>query len=150
MGDKKVPVTRRQLLGTTGSLSLVGLAGCLGQSGDHGKNGHSEPRERPLLAGAENCISENGDERDPESLSAKDSVDYQFHPNYLGGSGFMEMCANCRFFCDGAQFDSDSSLGACSKVEGGIHSQDWCALWQAASNIENRESSGSRWFYGRK
>ncbi|MFC7071818.1 hypothetical protein ACFQJ7_10255 [Halovenus rubra] len=139
-------LSRRRLLATTGTLSLTGLAGCLGSGGgggsDHGDKQLSDQRDRSLPDGAETCVSTQGIERDLEGLSAKEDVGYQFHPNYTGASGFIELCANCQFFCPGNQFDA--GVGACAAVEGGIYSQDWCALWQPVEGLEERDGSGAR------
>ena len=144
MGDDNSTLSRRRLLATTGALSMTGFAGCLGSGdgGGHGDEQPSEERDRSLPEGAETCVSTEGIERSPDSLSAKEDVAYQFHPNYTGASGFIELCANCQFFCPGNQFDS--GVGACAAVEGGIYSQDWCALWQPVQGLEDRERSGAR------
>lgn len=139
----KTPISRRRLLTTASAVSMAGLAGCMGGGGDaDGSEPPTDERDRTLPEGAESCVSTMGVERESGGLSAKDDVDYQFHPNYSGASGFMEMCANCRFFCPGNQFGTE--VGACAVVEGGIYSQDWCALWQAVDQLEERERSGSR------
>jgi hypothetical protein len=137
-------ISRRRLLETTGVVSMTGLAGCLGDGDDAGAEPEPtpEPRDRSLPEGAETCVSTEGIERDPGAVSPKEDVAYQFHPNYLGASGFIELCANCQFFCPGHQFDTE--IGACAAVEGGIYSQDWCALWQPVQGLEERERSGAR------
>lgn len=145
MDDDKIPVTRRQLLGTTGSLSLAGFAGCLAGKKKEVPDRPVNYQDAPLPEGAENCVSNGGGERDPEALTAKDEIDYRFQPNYLGESGFIEMCANCQFFCPGEEFDA--KVGACSQVAGGIRSQDWCALWQPAENVSSLDQSGARHYY---
>lgn len=137
--------SRRRFLLATGSMSLVGLAGCLGSGGGghHGDGHHSEkPQDNlEMPEGRETCVSIGGVERDPGGVSSKDAAQYQKHPNYQGDSGYIEMCANCRFFCP---VNSPDKVGACAAVDGGIHSQHWCALWQAAENVENldRPSAG--------
>lgn len=137
--------SRRRFLALTGSTSLVGLAGCLGIGG-----GDDEPAEEPrrLLEGSldtpipegqEECVSLDGDVRDPDSVSEKEEVDYQFHPEYDTQRNISQMCANCTFFC---KSQGQNRVGACTAVAGGIRSQDWCALWQPAELVErslNRE-----------
>ncbi|MFC7058744.1 hypothetical protein [Halovenus salina] len=144
MGNNSSALSRRRLLTATGALSATALAGCLGSDGGggHGDEQLADTRERPLPEGAENCVSTMGIERDPDGLTAKENVDYQYHPNYTGDSGFIELCANCQFFCPGNQFDS--GIGACAAVEGGIYSQDWCALWQPVEGLEQQERSRAR------
>ncbi len=142
MDNNNTPLSRRQLLGATGSLSLVGLAGCIETTNSVAPPRTIDDRDAPLPDGAEECVSTMGEERDPDNVSAKDDVDYQFSPNYVGGSGFMEMCANCRFFCTGASLNAE--VGACTVVEGGVRSQDWCALWQPVDGLEERERSRAR------
>lgn len=149
MKDDNSALSRRRLLTTTGALSATALAGCLGSDGGGPENEQlADTRERPLPEGAENCVSTMGIERDPDGLTAKENVDYQFHPNYTGDSGFIELCANCQFFCPGHKFDSfgsfDTTIGACAAVEGGIYSQDWCALWQPVDGLEEQDDSGAR------
>lgn len=135
-------ISRRRLLEATGSVSLAGLAGCVETTNSTAPERPTDDRDAPLPEGAEECVSTMGEERDPAQVSAKEEVDYQFHPQYTGASGFMEMCANCRFFCTAGSLDAE--VGACTVVEGGVRSQDWCALWQPVDGLEERERSGAR------
>jgi len=140
MDRDRTALSRRQLLATTGGVSLVGLAGCL-QATPPGEPSE-DLRDAPLPEGAEECVSVDGEQRDPEAVSAKEDVAYQFHPDYTGASGYIEMCANCRFFCSGGTLGSN--IGACTVVEGGIRSQDWCALWQPVEALEARDRPARR------
>jgi hypothetical protein len=101
--------------------------------------------DAPTPEGEENCVSQNGFERSPNDVTPKEEVAYQFHPNYLGQGNVIQMCANCRFFCPA---NPPNEIGACSEVDGGIRSQDWCALWQAADHLERRDRNGN-WHGGR-
>lgn len=136
------PISRRRVLGAATGVSFVGLAGCLTLTGTTDPPAEApDDRDEPLPDGLETCESIDGIERDPDELQAKEDVGYQFHPAYTGGSGFIEMCANCRFFCPGRE---SAPVGGCTEVEGGIRSQDWCALWQPHEGLEERERSGGR------
>lgn len=146
MTDSKL--SRRQLLGAATAASLTGLAGCIDTTGTTPiPEVREDDRDAELPEDATECISIDGFERDPEAVSAKEDVAYQFHPNYTGASGYVEMCANCRFFCTGGSLGAE--VGACTAVEGGIRSQDWCALWQPVEVLEERERQGSRGGHGR-
>lgn len=133
MGDDK---SRRRFLALTGSTSLLGLAGCLG--GHHGEEQdqiYPGSLNAPLPEGYEDCVSVDGEARNPDGVSAKEEVDYQLHPNHNGNGNGTEMCANCTFFCPS---NGQSRWGGCAVVAGGIRSQDWCALWQPAEHIPDR------------
>lgn len=149
MEDDGTP-TRRQLLQMAAAASATGLAGCLGGSSGGGHGGTEEKEfsdafygsfDTPVPEGQENCVSQDGYERSPDGLSAKDSVAYQFHPRYKEEPGYgtnpTQMCANCQFFCPAQPPNENTSdiVGACAVVEGGIRSEDWCALWQPAEHI---------------
>ncbi len=128
--------SRRRFLALTGSTSLIGLAGCLG--GHHGgEEGQALPGslDEPTPEGYETCVSVDGEPRDPDGVSPKEAVDYQLHPNHNGNRNGTEMCANCTFFCPAS---GNGYFGACALVDGGIRSQDWCALWQPAEHIPER------------
>jgi len=137
------PLSRRQLLGVAAGASFGGLAGCLDTTGTTTPPPEIRPdlRDAPLPEELENCVSIDGLERRSEGLNAKEDVNYQFSPDYTGDSGYIEMCANCTFFCPGTGAETP---GGCTEVEGGIRSQDWCALWQPYSRLEERERSGAR------
>lgn len=142
MGTDDSTLSRRHLLGTASSLSLVGLAGCLDATTNVSPKLSVKETETSLPEGYETCVDQSGGQRDPDSLSAKDEVQYQNSPAYTGESGFIEMCANCKFYCSGG--DIDANVGACSQVEGKIGSQHWCALWQPVQGLEEQDRSGAR------
>ena len=141
-------LSRRRLLGAATGATFVGLAGCIDTTGTTPiPEVREDDRDAGLPDDAEECVSIDGFERDPDAVSAKEDVAYQFHPAYEGASGYVEMCANCRFFCTGASLDAE--IGACTEVEGGIRSQDWCALWQPTESVEERDRQGARGGHGR-
>lgn len=147
MDDEESDKSRRRFLQTTGSISLIGLAGCLAPSGGgkHGSDYEKPQDDLTMPEGQENCVSINGIERDPNALTAKEAADYQRSPNYQGDSGNIEMCANCQYFCP---VSPPNKVGACSLVDGGIHSQHWCAFWQPTeyvSNLDRRSSGANPW-----
>lgn len=142
MEERKTPPSRRQFLRLGIVLPLGGLAGCLDTTGtgDPPEEG-LDLRDSPVPDELEDCVSIDGIERRSEGLNAKEDVDYQFHPEYTGESGHIEMCANCTFFCPGTGLEP---VGACTEVEGGVRSQDWCALWQPWEGVADAERSGAR------
>jgi len=147
MDEDESDKSRRRFLRATGSVSLIGLAGCLGGGGgaDHGSDYEPLQTDLTLPEGAQECVSIDGIQRDPEGLTSKEAADYQSNPNYTGESGNLEMCANCQFFCP---VNPPDKVGACAIVEGGIHSQHWCAFWQATNHVENmgrRSASRTPW-----
>ncbi len=150
MGTEKPDRSRRAVLRLAGIASFAGVAGCLGDDTDETEADDSDQPFSPewygdmdtaLPESQETCTSIEGVERDPEGLNAKEDVDYQFHPNYSESPNWeddpTEMCANCRFFCPstGDNPDLPQMIGACTEVEGGIRSQDWCALWQPVEGL---------------
>lgn len=148
MDDSDSEPQRRRVLQYTASLSLAGLAGCLGGgTGEEPTPEPTEPAPLDLPADKENCVSHDGIERDPNDLISKEAAQYQRSPNYRGESGYIEMCANCRYFCP---VTSNGENGGCSEVAGGILSQHWCGLWQPTERLSNlNRSSASRWAWDR-
>lgn len=145
--------SRRDVLRLAGIAPFAGIAGCLGDDAEETTD--EEPdrpfspewygaMDTPLPESQETCTSIDGIERDPESVTAKEDADYQFHPNYSESPNWAddptEMCANCRFFCPskGDNPELEQMIGACTEVEGGIRSQDWCALWQPVESLSEQ------------
>ena len=139
--------SRRQFLQATGAASLVSVAGCL-ESGapDNDESSEDEEDGEPDLGSAnmpaipesqEECVSIGGEKRNPAGVSPKESVNYQYYPNFGGGddpqgsdahsSENVQMCANCRYYCPPKA--EDGNAGACALVDGSISSQHWCAVW---------------------
>lgn len=115
--------------------SLTGLAGCAQFLVEV-----EEPEPRPpdwcvkkydVEVPDEERTAESIDriQRDPEELSARDTVAYQCHPQ-----GY-QLCANCRFWIPSR---TDEPIGACAIVEGRVRSQDWCALYQETERLDER------------
>jgi hypothetical protein len=63
-----------------------------------------------------------GSERDPDSLSSQEVVQYQPEPNE------GEQCSNCQYYIPDKNSDG---VGACSIVEGTIDPEAWCVSFVA-------------------
>lgn len=127
--------SRRRFLKLTGSASLVGFAGCLGQ------DDHENPSQREegwcLEELADESVNEaeataesvDGVQRNPDDLTSKEEAGYK-----CGAQG-AQLCANCHYFIPSS--DSDT-IGACAIIDGPIRSQDWCALYEPADRLPER------------
>ena len=127
---------RRTFLRLIGGGSTAVLAGCLGsdagQSGDGDAtttavDGASTTTARTggttngsVPARYETATGLSDRQRDPSSLTAKDTVAYQSSPK--DGQG----CSGCQHFIPAK---GDDELGACVLVEGRIHPDGWCKLF---------------------
>ncbi|WP_049913136.1 high-potential iron-sulfur protein [Halococcus thailandensis] len=126
---------RRTFLRLIGGGSTTVLAGCLGsdtgQSGDGdattavddastttARTGGTTNGSVPARYETATGLSDR--QRDPSSLSAKDTVAYQSSPK--DGQG----CSGCQHFIPAK---GDDELGACVLVEGRIHPDGWCKLF---------------------
>jgi len=147
--------TRRRVLRLGGSVAAIGIAGCLG--GPTGgtesptPTGDAEDEEEELPEGVSEeefetgpvpeeyrtATSQAGEERDPDSLVTKESVQFQEAADAVE-AGLVEEgrdCGNCEEFIPDQNGDG---FGACAKVEGYVGAEDWCTLWEA---IEDEEGS---------
>ncbi|MDY7083307.1 MAG: hypothetical protein SXQ77_13100, partial [Halobacteria archaeon] len=76
------------------------------------------------------AVSQAGEERNPENLVAKESVQFgevsesRDNPEWSEG----ESCETCAEYIPDKNGDG---FGACAKVEGYIGSEDWCVLWES-------------------
>lgn len=127
-------IDRRTLIcGATGTAALGMLAGCLGEERDE-----EEPDDE--VPAAERCLDDLRDAM-PEDLADAESIDgiprvpddelytkdeaaYQCHTFFAA----PQSCSNCRYYILPPR--GGDGTGACSIVEGGIRSQDWCSLWR--------------------
>ena len=118
--------SRRRFLQLTGTTAVVGLAGCSGNGG--GDGGGEETTEAPTTTAPPSdddtvpeqyatATSLGGQERDPDSLSAKSDVQYQEEPKE------GQQCSGCTFYIEDKNGDG---LGACAIVEGTIAPEAWC------------------------
>lgn len=133
--------SRRRFLRTVAATSLVGtvgVAGCLGNggSGTEGENGEELPegvseeqfREGPVPEAYRTATSIGGERRDPNQLVAKSAVNFG-EADEVAEAPEGQTCANCHEFVADKNGDG---YGACTRVEGYIGGEDWCALWESA------------------
>lgn len=119
---------RRTLLATLGASAAFGLAGCGGDGDGGGGDGDTAtPTASPTATPGEGVPAEyetatalNGQQRSPDALSTKDTVNYQTEPE---GD---QQCSNCAFYIEDKNGDG---LGACAIVEGTIDPQGWCVSY---------------------
>jgi hypothetical protein len=104
--------SRRRFLVLAGTACAGAIAGCSGGGDGNGSDLGPVPSEY------ETATSIGGTQRDPESLSTKNAVDYQSSPN--AGN----QCSGCTFYIE--DIDGDG-VGACAIVEGEIEPEGWCA-----------------------
>lgn len=104
--------TRRRFLVLAGTGSAVAIAGCSGGGNGDGSDLGPVPSEY------ETATSIGGVQRDPGSLSTKNSVNYQSSPN--AGN----QCSECTFYIEDMNGDG---IGACAIVEEQIEPEGWCA-----------------------
>jgi hypothetical protein len=126
------------MLALVGAGITTGLAGCSGGNGDDGGGGGdtataeptAEPTSTPASSGGgdgvpseyETATSLSGTQRNPDSVSAKDAVNYQAEPS----DG--QQCTGCQFYIEDK---NDDGMGACAIVEGTIDPSGWCASYVA-------------------
>jgi hypothetical protein len=113
MGETR-RTSRRSILRQVGSLSLVGVAGCIGAAGP-------KELEGPVPAAYRTATSQGGTKRDPGTLTSKGGA------NYSSAVGERKQtCATCRYYIPDRNGDG---LGACSVVEGYTEPDAWCAIY---------------------
>jgi hypothetical protein len=122
-------IDRRRLLALLGSGLTAGLAGCGGGDGDDGDGGGDEQTATQTATSSdgegvpaeyETAQSLDGTERDPDSLSSKDAVNYQSEPS----DG--QQCSDCRFYIEDKNGDG---MGACAIVAGTIDPEGYCVSY---------------------
>lgn len=128
------PVNRRRALQLVAGGSLAGLAGCVEVFDDEEPEPEPRPEDwcideydEPVPEVYETAESINGIERDPDELRSRHDVGYQCHP-----MGF-QLCANCRYFIPSK---TGEPVGACAIVDGGVRSQDWCAVYEHTERLD--------------
>ena len=112
--NERQRTSRRSLLRSVGSLSLVGIAGCVGASGP-------EKLQGPVPAAYRTATSQGGSKRDTDTLNSKGNANYASDVSQR-----EQTCANCRYYIPD---ENDDGLGACSIVEGYIEPDAWCTLY---------------------
>ncbi len=127
--------TRRRFLQLTGSASLVGIAGCLGQAEHAAREEREEgwcleELDESVRESERTAESIDGVVRNPDELISKEDAGYK-----CGAMG-AQLCANCHFFIPSKGNDM---IGACALVGGRIRSQDWCARYQPSDRLPARE-----------
>lgn len=105
--------TRRQFLRLTGVATVASVAGC---SGGGGGDTGGVPEEYAT------ATSQGGQERDPENLQTKESLNYQSSPKN------DQRCSGCQFYIPDKNGDG---LGACTLVEETIDPEGWCVSYSA-------------------
>lgn len=120
-------VERRRMLVLVGTGSAAALAGCLGGDGA-GDNDTTTTQTTTTTADDDvppeyrTATALNGDDRDPDVLSAKADVNYQSEPS----SG--QQCSGCAFYVPDK---NDDGVGACAIVEGTIEPEGYCVSYVA-------------------
>lgn len=117
--------TRRRFLWLTSTATMAGLAGCSGGGGGETTTEQTETTASNGGGGGDDEVpeqyatatSQDGTERNPDSLSAKDAVSYQTEPK----NG--QQCADCRYYIPDKNGDG---TGACAIVEGNIEPTGYC------------------------
>lgn len=112
---------RRTVLALLGTGSAMALAGCGG--GDNGGDGTGTGTPGDTVPDEyETATSTGGSERDPDSLSTKDAVQYQEQPK----DG--QQCSGCTYYIEDKNGDG---AGACAIVEGRIQPDGYCVSYVA-------------------
>jgi len=118
MDLRNATVNRRRLLTLLGASSATAVAGCLGGGGDD---------EQPTATASDAVPDQyrtatglNGEQRDPDALSAKSDVNYQSEPN----AG--QTCSGCAFYVPDKNGDG---VGACTIVEGTVEPNGYCVSY---------------------
>jgi hypothetical protein len=138
--------SRRRFLRTATATTLVGtvgIAGCLGAPTTEGENGEELPegvserqfREGPVPEVYRTATSIGGERRDPNQLVAKSAVNFG-KADDVAEAPEGQTCANCHEFITDKNGDG---YGACTRVEGYIGGEDWCALWESAEEGHDDE-----------
>ncbi|MFB6196527.1 MAG: high-potential iron-sulfur protein [Haloplanus sp.] len=126
MSDRLTDTKRRRLLALVGSGLATGLAGC---SGGGGGGATATPTATPTTtsggdggvpAAYETATSQAGVQRNPDSLSSKEAVNYQESPK----NG--QKCSGCQFYIPDKNGDG---LGACAIVAGTIDPEGYCVSY---------------------
>lgn len=107
-------ISRRSILRQVGSLSLIGIVGCVGAPGPKRLQG-------PVPSAYRTAISQGGTNRNPDALASKGGANYSSPVDERA-----QTCANCRYYISDRDGDG---LGACSVVEGYIEPGAWCTLY---------------------
>lgn len=113
--------TRRRFIWLSGTATMAGLAGCSGGGGGGGEttttSGGGDSGTGGVPEEYATATSQDGTQRNPDSLSAKDAVSYQEEPK----DG--QQCSDCRYYIP----DKDGNgMGACAIVEGEISPSGYC------------------------
>jgi hypothetical protein len=113
--------SRRRFLRWASVATVGGLAGC-GGDGDDGPTETASPTsdEDEVPEQYRTATAIGGQERDPDSLSAKSDVNYQDSPNE------GNQCSGCTFYITDKNGDG---VGACAIVAGNIDPEGWCVSY---------------------
>ncbi|WP_416840056.1 hypothetical protein [Haloferax sp. DFSO52] len=156
--------TRRRFLQLTGTGTVISIAGCLGGGGGGGQETSTtttpaptttegmeeeEEHEEELPEGVSEeefvfgpvpevyqmALSQANEQRDPELLVSKESVQFQEAEDAFDAGLAVEgtNCGNCAEYIPDKNGDG---FGACAKVEGYIDPEDWCILWESIEDAE--------------
>lgn len=136
--------SRRRFLQLSGTVSLAGVAGCIGgENGGHGKDVDERAPDwcldelsDPVPEVFETAESVDGVQRNPDDLTSKEDAGYQCH------NQGQQLCANCTFFIPAKPGETGNKIGACTEVEGGIRSVDWCSLYSVADRLDETPDPG--------
>ena len=149
--------TRRRFLLLARSSTVISLAGCTGGTGGQqgteatttteGKEEEEHDEELPEGVSEEEfergpvpepyrrALSQANEERDPDMLFTKETVQFQEADDAVeaGLASEGSDCGNCAEYIPDKNGDG---FGACAKVEGYVDPEDWCVLWESIEEAE--------------